>query len=80
MLKFEIMYIIPEIYEKINPFISTHPLAVSELLSKKTSVARDGYDDDTTQLSEIVDDCPISAARAAYNEIEQYYADQKQNE
>lgn len=74
------MYIIPEIYEKINPFISTHPLAVSELLDNKTSIARNGYDEDTTQLSEIVDDCPISAARAAYNEIEEYYANQKENE
>lgn len=73
------MYIIPEIYDKVNPFVETHPLTVSQLLEKKTSVNTTGYDEDTTQLSEIVDDCPISAARAAYNEIEQYYADQKEN-
>lgn len=73
------MYIIPEIYEKINPFVEVHPLTTAQLLHKGSKIALDGYDDSSVNLSDIVEDCPISATRAAYNEIEQYYADQKEN-
>lgn len=73
------MKITQEIRDKINPFVDVTPRPLKSLLALSSKKGLDvGHYDDDDDLPEFNDSVPISVARLAVSEFEQY--EQEQNE
>lgn len=72
------MYISKEIFKKINPFVSCCPRSTKSLfLSHSQDHGSYGHYDDDDDLPNFNESVPISVARLATSEFEQY--EQMQN-